>query len=361
MDYLILFLLGFSLSTLLAYGVLFLFPRIGLMDRPHLYGLTRKAVPYPGGVVIASLFSLFLFFFFPHTQEFTAFLVGGLLLAVVCFIDDRKRLSPFLRLAMQLLVALIVILGGIGITHISNPFGGSILLDTFQIPFTIFGTTYHFTVLSDLFTMLWLILIINSVNWLDGIPGLTSGIGAISSFILFALSLLLVYSTTTTAFEKESAMQIAQMAILFCGITAAFARFDFHPAKMIIGDTGTMFIGYTLAVLSIFSGGKVATIFLVLGFPILDAFWVIMRRLLQGKSPFKGDLEHFPHRLLALGLSERSSILVIYTLCALFGCIALLLLSKGPHSKLIAILGMALLMATIAGYFLFLERKRRTQ
>jgi UDP-GlcNAc:undecaprenyl-phosphate GlcNAc-1-phosphate transferase len=131
-----------------------------------------------------------------------------------------------------------------------------------------------------------------------------------------------------------------------------FWYFDFYPAKILMGDTGSMFLGYTLAALAIFSGGKMATAFLVMGFPILDAFWVIVRRILNGKSPLKGDLFHFHHRLIYAGLSERSALVVIYSAAAVFGLMAVFLSSA---QKIWAIIGLFATMAILGFGIVVLE------
>ena len=126
-----------------------------------------------------------------------------------------------------------------------------------------------------------------------------------------------------------------------------FLLFDFYPAKMLMGDTGSIFLGFTLATLAIFSGGKVATAFLIMGIPILDAAWVILRRLKNKQSPFKGDLNHIHHRLLDIGISPRKALICMYTLCAVFGVSALFLDTKG---KLIEIIILGITMIVMGRY-----------
>jgi UDP-GlcNAc:undecaprenyl-phosphate GlcNAc-1-phosphate transferase len=122
-----------------------------------------------------------------------------------------------------------------------------------------------------------------------------------------------------------------------------------------MGDTGSMFLGFILATLAIFSGGKIATAFLVMGFPILDAGWVILRRIVQGKSPMKGDLKHLHHRLLEIGMSDRKALLLIYTVCAGFGGIAVFLEGK---NKIYAIMAMLVLMLILGSFAVYLARRK---
>jgi UDP-GlcNAc:undecaprenyl-phosphate GlcNAc-1-phosphate transferase len=148
------------------------------------------------------------------------------------------------------------------------------------------------------------------------------------------------------------------MALILAMVCLAFWFHDFYPAKILMGDTGSMFLGYILAALAMFSGGKIATAFLVLGCPILDAFWVILRRVFAGKSPFHGDLQHFHHRLVYAGLTTREALLVLYLFSALFGFWAIWL---GTQAKIWAIVILLSTMA-IVGFGVVLmeiEKKRK--
>jgi len=144
------------------------------------------------------------------------------------------------------------------------------------------------------------------------------------------------------------------MALIIAGASFAFLLFDFPKPKVLMGDSGTMFLGLMIAVMAIFSGGKLATAFIVLAIPILDAAWTILRRLLQKKSPFKGDFQHFHHELMRAGLSERQVNLFYYAISLGFGFTALYLQSLG---KLIAIIILFVLMVLVR---LFLLDKKQT-
>lgn len=339
-------IIAFISTLFLIKLVLIFFPKWGLLDRPAKYGIKRAPIPYYGGIVIYLVFSLLLLLFLPIDKHLIGFLSAGSLLVLVSFLDDKFGLSPTLRLFIQFLAALIVVLAGIGITNITNPFGGEINLNQWQIPFNLSGIDYHFTVLADIFTIIWVMGMINTMNWLDGIAGLTSGIAVIAGVTLGTLSL------TPLVNQPE----IALISFIFAAACSAFWLFDFYPPKLLMGDTGSMFLGFVLAIIGIFSGGKVATAFMVMGFPILDAAWVILRRLKEGRSPFQGDKKHFHHRLLEVGLSERKALLVIYLICLLFGVSALFLTTLG---KFIAILLMIFLMSSI-GFFL-IKREKKNQ
>lgn len=328
---------AFILTLILTKLALVFFPKWNLLDKPHNYGLKRAPIPYYGGLIIFFVIALNLLFFLPLDKHLIGFLLAGGVLVATSFIDDKKGLSPLIRLLIQFTATVILILSGIGIEVITNPFGGDFNLTFWKIPFEIQGIEYHLMLIADLFTVLWVMGMINTMNWLDGISGLTSGIATIGGLTLGFLSLT----------EKVNQPEIAIMSFVLAAVAFAFWFFDFYPPKILMGDTGSMFLGFMLAVIGIYSGGKVATAFLVMGFPILDAAWVILRRLKSGKSPFKGDLKHFHHRLLEIGLTEKKALVFIYAICALFGVSALFLDTRG---KFLAMILMFLLMVLVGRY-----------
>jgi UDP-GlcNAc:undecaprenyl-phosphate GlcNAc-1-phosphate transferase len=164
---------------------------------------------------------------------------------------------------------------------------------------------------------------------------LASGIGVIASLTLFFLSLT----------PKVNQPMTATIAILLCGTLLGYLRYSFNPAKIFLGESGSVLIGFILGALSIILGGKIATALLVMGVPIMDVAWVILRRLWYGTSPFKADRKHLHFRLLDIGLSQRQAVLILYLLSALFGFTAVFLQSMG---KLIALLILSVTMFALA-------------
>ncbi|KKP39459.1 MAG: glycosyl transferase, family 4, conserved region, UDP-N-acetylglucosamine:undecaprenyl-P N-acetylglucosaminyl 1-P transferase [Candidatus Peregrinibacteria bacterium GW2011_GWF2_33_10] len=328
---LISFLLCF-VATWLAWKI---FPKLNLLDRPWKYGLKRKPIPYYGGLVIFSSFWFCAYFFIKFDFKLITVFIASLLLVIISFLDDFLNLKWYLRLATQFLVAIIVILAGLKIFEISNPFGGAILLNQIKIPFMIFNKNLEILLLADLFVMFWMVIMMNAMNWMDGVNGLPSGITVIAALVIFVLS--------TRNFNIVDQTVTAYLSIILASCCLAFAMFDFYPAKILMGDTGSMFLGFMLAVLAVFSGAKIATTALVFGFPLLDFVWIIFRRIfIDKKSPFKGDLTHIHHRFLKAGLSERQTLLVLYLICASFGAIALF--TQNSSQKLLAIFLMILAM-----------------
>ncbi|MBI4281206.1 undecaprenyl/decaprenyl-phosphate alpha-N-acetylglucosaminyl 1-phosphate transferase [Candidatus Uhrbacteria bacterium] len=256
--------------------------------------------------------------------------LGSAFLMVGGFLDDRYRLSPAKQIIWPILAALVVIASGIGVSYITNPFGGPLgteqfRLDAYQkILFWFHGWPYKITFLADAFTFFWLLGMMYTTKFLDGLDGLVSGVTIIGALIIAALSL------DPVVHQRETAL----LAVLFAGAFAGFLFWNWHPAKIFLGEGGSLFAGFMLGVLSIVSGSKVATTALVLGIPILDVLWVIARRLFwERHSPLLADRKHLHFRLLDIGLSHRKAVMVLYGLTLYFGIAALFLQSRG---KLIA-------------------------
>jgi UDP-GlcNAc:undecaprenyl-phosphate GlcNAc-1-phosphate transferase len=216
-------------------------------------------------------------------------------------LDDYLDLRARWQFAGQLGLAALAIGLGIVVVRLNNPVaGGSILLDQ---PFAV-G-----------FTTIWILGMINSINFIDGLDGLSTGVTLIAALTLGTLSLT----------SQQTQPFVAILCFALAGALLGFLRWNFQPASVFIGTSGVMFVGYTLAILSILGTAKVAVALLVLGVPIIDAFWIIVRRLVQGRSPFSPDRGHLHHRLLDVGLSHRQTVLVIYAVCIVLGLMSLLL------------------------------------
>lgn len=310
------------------------------MDRPERYGHQREAIPYPGGVAIFLAVFVAILIFLPIDRMVGSVLAGASLLALTNIVDDRKGLSPYLRLAIQFLAGVLLVLGGIGIASISNPFGPALILDGINIPITFGEFTYTLTLFADLLTVIWIMAMVNAFNWIDGVPGMTSSVSAVAATVLLLLS-------TRPEFHSVDQTLAITLASIILGASLAFLFFDFPPPKILIGDTGSMLLGFLLAVTAIISGGKIATALLVLGFPILDFFWVIVRRIMKGQSPFKGDLWHFHHRLQKIGLSDRQVVIFFAASAGVFGSLSLVLHTEGKIWALAGVLGLMILLATL--------------
>jgi UDP-GlcNAc:undecaprenyl-phosphate/decaprenyl-phosphate GlcNAc-1-phosphate transferase len=334
---------SFGLAFLLIVLALFVFPKIGLMDRPAKYGLFRKPIPYYGGVMIFLAFFVSVLIFVPLDRELIGFLIGAFLVAGVGFLDDYFDLSPLIRLVLQFVAALILVICGVGILSINLPFLG--VLDFSQL---VFG---GIMVLSALFTIVWVMVTINVMNFLDGVSGLNSSVTFVAALTLFFLSI-----HPNLHADPASQVPVATIALIVAMIALAFLIFDFPKPKILMGDTGSTFFGFVLATLAIFSGGKVATAFLVLGIPILDMIWVVLRRLFSGQKIWKGDLKHLHHRLLDLKMSAKGVVLVYLLISAALGGGAILLVSS--QQKLFMIIALILLMVVMGTAIVLSARKR---
>jgi UDP-GlcNAc:undecaprenyl-phosphate GlcNAc-1-phosphate transferase len=241
----------------------------------------------------------------PASRGLAAVLVGGAVATVVGFIDDRFDLRARWQLLGQVLVALIPVAMGISVGVIANPFGGGVIRLEGA-----FGA---------LFVVVWIVGMINSVNFIDGLDGLSAGVALIAAVTLAIISLG----------EVGSEPVIALLCLTLAGALLGFLRWNFHPASIFIGTSGVMFVGYTLALLSTLGSAKVAVALLVLGVPIIDTFFIIVRRLRTGRSPFSPDRGHIHHRLLDIGLSHTQTVLAIYAICVGLGSLALVLSGSG--------------------------------
>lgn len=307
-----------------------LFPLINLMDNPKKYGHDRSPVPYPAGIIIPILYFLLSISYWPESMNraLIGFLIASIILSITCFIDDRKGLSPFLRLAIQGLCALIIIASGIGIHEIRIPFGENFSLNSYHIPF-LWGTI---NILADLIAFIWIIFMINSLNWLDGISGITSSVSASSALVL---------AITAWSYGQSD---IAILFIIFAVICATFFIFDLESPKILMGDSGSMFLGLSLAVFTLIAGAKLATLMIIMFAPLFDAVFTIFRRIVSKKSPFKGDLKHLHHRLLDILPSKRHVVLCYATCTAILGVLAIFL---GPEGKLILLAILSIVLTII--------------
>lgn len=319
------------LATAAAYALcLKIFPLMGLLDFPGRYGLKRQRLPYPTGIIAMLVFLIAAFFLLPMDQKDKGLMAGALLLGITSFIDDRTPLPSWMRLGIQVLVAALMFATGSRIYTLTSPFGGTFKLDAQTIDTALFGPL---PILSGLFTVGWLLLTVNALNWFDGIPGQVSIIACIGFTMLGCLALF-----------RNNEPDLALLAFSLAAIAAAGAFYDFPPAKMLMGDTGSMFFGLMLGLLGVYHGGKVATAFLALGIPLIDALFVIIARLLQGRSPFHGGRDHLHHLLLDTGWSQRQVLLLTAMIGTAFGATALFLSTaqKGIAGMLLVIIVLGL-------------------
>ncbi|GAC1602178.1 MAG: MraY family glycosyltransferase [Candidatus Saccharimonadales bacterium] len=347
--------LGFGLAFALSAAFTPLVRRFalarGIVDTPsEARKIHRVPIAYLGGVAIFAAFILTVMIFLPASRQLLALLLGCLILVAIGVADDIMDLPAGIKLIGQFVAAGVALSGGIGITQITNPFGGVIDLSSWgRMSVDLLGAHFHISPLANALSLLWMVGLANTVNFLDGLDGLACGTSGIAALVMFGLA----------ASANVHQPAVAMLAIILAGAALGFLPYNFSPAKIFMGDSGAYFLGLTLAMLSIYSGGKLATAALVLGFPIMDALWAAIRRMARGTSPFKADREHFHHLLLDAGLSQRQAVLTLYAVAAGFGLVAL---SVGSFAKLVALGVLVILMAASIGaliYFnLTLSRKQ---
>jgi UDP-GlcNAc:undecaprenyl-phosphate GlcNAc-1-phosphate transferase len=265
--------------------------------------------------------------------QLTVLFLGVAVAVALGIIDDRWQIRARYQLLWQLLLAVIAVSGGVLFTRIANPFQilsaslGANLDFSRLLPFDIMGEPAVPVIL----TALWIVGMINSINWIDGLDGLSTGVSLIAAVTLGVVSI-----TATPIYPL-----VGLLCMVLAGSLAGFLPWNFHPARIFIGTGGVMAVGYALAVLSILGTAKVAVALLILGVPIIDTFWIIIRRLASGSSPFEPDRGHLHHRLLDLGLSHRGAVLLIYAMSIVLGLGGLVLSSSGA-GPLYAFLGVVI-------------------
>ncbi len=334
---------AFLLAMVFILLALWFFPKLKLMDRPRKYGLDRAPIPYYGGLAIYFAFLISLFIFVPLEKHVVGLIIGSSVIVLLGFFDDLFGLSPWLRLGVQFLAAVVLVIFGIGILSIKLPFIGTIGFDHF-----LWNGVY---LLSALFTILWVMTILNTMNFVDGVSGLVSGVSFVAGLTIFFLSV-----NPGLHENPQTQLPVALIALIMAMVSLAFLIFDFPAPRILMGDTGSTLLGFMLASLAIFSGGKVATAFLVLGIPILDMIWVVFRRMMSGKKFWQGDLMHLHHRLLNLGFSRRQVVLLYLLITAAFGFSAVILVSS--QQKFFMVIALTILMLLLAVALVIVPAKK---
>ncbi len=319
----------------------------------------EKPIPLLGGLAIFLSFFLVLGYYVFFTDEvlggqilvknLAGVFLGGLFLMIGGFLDDKYKLAPRWQIIWPILAVIVVIASGIGINYITNPLGGTVDLNNWEkILFWWNGVPYKITLFADIFTFIWLLGMMYTTKFLDGLDGLVSGVSTIGAVIIFFVSLMAEVS------QPETAM----LAIIFAGACAGFLLWNFNPAKIFLGEGGSLFTGFMLGVLSIIAGGKIATTLLIMGLPILDAFLVLLQRLATKKSLVVADQKHLHFRLLDAGMSQRQAVFSLYFVTLVFGSSTLILKSEGKLFALglLGLLGLFWTVVLLKSY----RNKRKT-
>jgi len=287
-------------------------PSLGAVDKPDPRRVHTAPIPTAGGIAMFVAFWVpMLLLNRPLAGPLVGMLVGSAILLAICLVDDIVGLPPLPRLGGQVLVGVLAYLWGVQWSGFTNPL-------------SLFGEYHYISLgwLSGPLTVLWIVLVINALNWLDGLDGLAAGVSAMAAL-------------TLTAMAWDSALgTVAIPALMLAAVCLGFLPYNFAPARIFMGDTGAMFLGYMLASLSVagaFKSPTAVAVFvplLVLGVPIFDSLNTIWKRLRQGKAIYAADKQHLHHRLLDRGLSPRQAVLVIYGLTAILCLVAITLWTR---------------------------------
>lgn len=338
--------LSFFLSFLATPPTIWLAKKWGLVTdarkRKHPAHTHQGIIPRAGGwpIFLAILFSACLLL--PFDKHLQGILAGAATLIIIGLLDDKFDLNPYLRMITCLFAAGLVISSGVGIAFINNPLGkGIIRLDQPQINFFLWGQERSLWILADLLALVWIVWMTNIVNWAKGFDGQLPGVVVVAALTIAFLSFR--FSADITQWP------VAILASITAGAYLGFLPFNFYPQKIMPGYGGGSLAGFMLAVLAILSTTKMGTAIIVLGVPMIDAFYTVIRRLKAGRSPVWGDRGHLHHRLLDLGWGKRKTALFYWVVTAFLGLLALYLNSRQKFYTII------MLVILIGGIFLWLR------
>lgn len=326
MTFLLPFAVAFLICVLLVPLTIKIANRFGFVDNPKIHKhpavIHKTTLPRAGGlpIYIATVAGILLFV--PVTQKIAGVILGGLFLILIGLLDDKYDIGSPLKLLGQVVASLIVIGGGVGINFIPNPLSAILgqgyevfRLDAIRLSFDFFGP-HSILLLADLAALFWIVWVVNMMNFSSGVDG---------QMPLIALTALLVIFAAAQRLTGTDPHQIAvsNLALIGAGATLGFLMFNFYPAKIFPGDSGSYFLGFLVAVCAILSGAKVGAAILVMAVPLTDGVLTIIRRIVSGKSPFKGDRQHLQHQLMKLGWGQRRIALFYFFACVILGALAL--------------------------------------
>lgn len=275
--------------------------KIGATDKPNQRKVHNKIMPRLGGLAIYISFMLGFVILQPESDIVWPLIIGSSIIILTGFLDDLYELSAKWKLLGQIMAALVIVIFGIDVEFINLPFGGQLELGYFAIPLTV----------------LWIVGITNAINLIDGLDGLAAGVSSIALITISVMAFIM------------GDMFVVAIGTLLLMSTLGFLFYNFHPAKIFMGDTGALFLGFMIAVLSLLGFKNVAFISLIvpviiLGVPISDTFFAIIRRLVNKQPLSAPDKSHMHHCLLRLGYSHRKTVLMIYGMSAIFGLAAII-------------------------------------
>lgn len=341
--YALVFGVALGLAMVLTPFVSYLGRRLNIVDHPGGRRLHAGTVPRLGGIAVfgafiaaislaGSLGGLTAGYGADDMLRLRGLLIGGFVACLLGLLDDRFDLPPAPQFAFQFVLSLVALATLLWLERFTLPFFGTIRLNDYS-----WGGLVYVPL-----TILWIVGMINTVNWLDGLDGLAAGVGTI-------LCLVLAIHMRYLADQPQPSVAFLPLALM--GALVGFLPYNVAPARVFLGSGGAFFLGYALAALGLIAGGRTATVLMVMGLPIVDVAWQIFDRLRRNRSPVQGDRGHLHYRLLDLGLSKRTIVLLYWGFCALFGMLALI---AAPWQKLIALLSIGIIVIVV---LFFLSRE----
>ncbi len=299
--------------------------RVGAIDQPEKRKVHVQAMPRMGGLAIFIAFLLCMVFIVKVSGPFQGIIYGTVIIFIVGLLDDIFQLSAWIKLIGQIIAAAVAIHFGVVVHFVTNPFDGMLSLGFLSLPIT----------------FLWIVGISNAINLIDGLDGLAAGVSSIAASTMGIVALL------------QGQTMVAIVAFVLVAAILGFLPYNFHPARTFMGDSGSNFLGFTLACLAVTGMAKGAAIIsllmpiVILGIPIFDTCFAIIRRINKKAPIFEPDKDHLHHRLMKIGFSHRSTVLLIYGISAFFGVVAVVLtLLNSPKATLLLAL---LLLLVIIG------------
>lgn len=288
--------------------------KIGAIDKPDQRKVHQQTMPRLGGLAIVLAFMIATLILSWGNSVFYGILAGGIIIFLVGMLDDIYQLSPWVKLIGQCLATVVAMYFGVIVHFVTNPFDGLLALGYLSLPLT----------------FLWIVGVTNAINLIDGLDGLAGGVSAIAAATMGIVALL------------QGQTAVAVTAFILVAAIAGFLPYNFHPARTFMGDGGSNFLGFVLACLAIMGTAKSAALIslfvpiVILGIPIFDTFFAIIRRIHKRAPIFMPDKDHLHHRLMALGMSHRRSVLIIYGISAFFGGVAVTLsFTTSPKASLV--------------------------
>ena len=318
--------------------------QIGAIDVPKdERRMHKKPIPRLGGLAVFFGFLVAVVLFVPIDREMRGILIGSLIMVVLGVIDDSISLPALVKFVVQILAAFVVVLHGTKIDIMSN-------LNVFSEQ-----TYLNLGAWSIPITILWIVTITNAVNLIDGLDGLSVGVCTIASISLFVITIVV------------SEYNVAMVMVAVIGACLGFLPYNVNPAKIFVGDTGATFLGFILATMSIQGMFKTYAILsfaaplLILGLPLFDTMFAIIRRVSHGQSPMHADRGHVHHRLVDMGFSQKQTVLILYLVSVVLGTTAVLLTTSGAERALVFVFIVIVVAVAALRFYFFLSKKRKNK